>query len=99
MVCIGSVREGAQQFTQTLELRFYCSLRRYWLLETSAQGLRQQPLHHFAAHVGEAEVTALEAVGELLVVETELVQQRGVEIVDVDLVLHRVEPEVVGLAP
>ena len=49
-------------------------------------------------HVGEAEVAALEAVGELGVVEAEQVQDGGVEVVDVDLVLDGVEAEFVGLA-
>lgn len=34
--------------------------------------------------VGEAEVPALEAVGELFVVEAEEVEEGGVEVVDVD---------------
>src|SRR4051812_20973020 len=54
--------------------------------------------HHAAVHVGEAEIAALEAVGEPLVVEAELVEERGVEIVDVDGVFDGVEAEVVGAA-
>ena len=38
-------------------------------------------------HVGQPEVAALEAVGQPLVVEAEQVQDRGVQVVDVDLVL------------
>ena len=49
-------------------------------------------------HVGQAEVAALEAVGESCVVEAEQVQQRGVQVVDVDRVGDDVEAEVVGLA-
>ncbi len=49
-------------------------------------------------HVGEAEVAALEAEGELLVVEAEQVQDRGVEVVDVDAVFDGAEAELVGLA-
>ena len=48
--------------------------------------------------VGQAEVAALEAVGQLRVVEAEQVQHRGVQVVDVDLVLDDVEAELVGLA-
>ena len=48
--------------------------------------------------VGQAEVAAGEAVGERLVVEAEQVQDRGLEIVDVDRVLGDVEAEVVGRA-
>ncbi len=46
--------------------------------------------------VGEAEVAALEAEGEAGVVETEEVQERGVQVVDVHAVFDRVEAEVVG---
>ena len=49
-------------------------------------------------HVGQAEVAALEAEGELRVVEAEQVQDRGVQVVNVDAVLDGVEAEVVGLA-
>ena len=49
-------------------------------------------------HVGQAEIAALEAVGQLGVVEAEQVQDRGVQVVDVDLVGGCVEAELVGLA-
>ena len=51
-----------------------------------------------ARDVGQAEVAALETVGEPGVVEAEEVEDRGVEVVDVDLVLDAGEAEVVGLA-
>ena len=43
---------------------------------------RQQLRHHIPMHVGQAEIAALEAVGELGVVEAEQVQDRGVQVVD-----------------
>ena len=46
--------------------------------------------------VGQAEVAAGVAVGEGLVVEAEEVEDRGVEVVDVDLVLDGLEAELVG---
>ena len=49
-------------------------------------------------HVGQAEVAAGVAVGELFVVEAQQVQDRGVQVVDVDLVLDRLEAELVGRA-
>ena len=49
-------------------------------------------------HVGQAEVAAGVAVGELLVVEAQQVQDRGVQVVDVDLVLDGLEAELVGRA-
>ena len=47
-------------------------------------------------HVGQAEVAAGVAVGELLVVEAQQVQDRGVQVVDVDVVLDGLEAELVG---
>ena len=47
-------------------------------------------------NIGQAEIAAGVAVGESLVVEAEQVQDRGVQVVDVDLVLDRVEAEFVG---
>ncbi len=52
----------------------------------------------FAVDVGEAEVAALEAVGEAGVIEAEEVEEGGVEVVDVDGVAGGVEAEVVGFA-
>ena len=49
-------------------------------------------------HVGQAEVAALELVRQLLVVDAHEVQHGGVEVVDVDGVLHDVVAVVVGLA-
>src|SRR5688500_14704772 len=60
--------------------------------------LGEQLLDDVAVDVGETEVTTLETVRQLLVIEPELVQDRGVEVVDVDLVPSDVEAEFVGLA-
>src|SRR5687767_1568663 len=60
--------------------------------------LRQQFCHDLAAHVGEAEVAALESERELLVIDAEAMQERGVKIVNVDRVLDNVVTEVVRLA-
>src|SRR5215211_495547 len=57
---------------------------------------RQQGLNHLAVHVGQAEVAALEAEGQLLVVDPKQVQQRRLEVVDVDGVLGDVVAEVVA---
>jgi len=50
-----------------------------------------------AVDVGQAKVAALEAIRQPLVVEAEQVQQRRVQVVDVDLVLCHVEAELVAL--
>ena len=49
-------------------------------------------------HVGQPEIAALEAVGQLRVVEAEQVQDGGVEIVDVDSVGGGVDAELNRLA-
>ena len=49
-------------------------------------------------NVGQAVVAALEAEGQAFVVEAEQVQDRGLQVVDVDLVLGDREAELVGLA-
>ena len=53
-------------------------------------------MDHVAADVGQAEVAALELVGQPLVVDAEQVQHRGVQVVDVDDVLDGVVAELVG---
>ena len=60
--------------------------------------LSQNFLHEFSVDVGEAEVSSLEAVGELFVVEAEEVEEGGVEVVDVDLAIDHSEAEFVALA-
>ena len=58
--------------------------------------LRQNLLHHAPRHVGQAEVAAGVAERQLLVVQPQQVQDRGVEVVDVDGVLGDVDAVVVG---
>ena len=58
----------------------------------------RMPLTTLPAHVGQAEVAALEAEGEPLVVDAQQVEHRGVQVVDVDHVLDGVVAELVGLA-
>ena len=54
--------------------------------------------HHVAGHVGQAEVAALEAVGELRVVDAQQVQHRGVQVVNVDGVFDGGVAQLVGVA-
>lgn len=61
---------------------------------TSSDDARDQ----LAVDVGETEIPALVAEGEFLVVEAELVEQRGLEIVDADRILGGTVVEFVGLA-
>src|SRR4051812_46812354 len=60
--------------------------------------LREDALHHVAFHIGQPEVAAAVAVGELFVIEAEQVQHGRVQIVDVDAVFDALAAVVVGLA-
>ena len=53
-----------------------------WSLFCSSQNV----LHDLAINVGEAEVTALEAVGELFVIEPEQVHDGGLKVMDVNFI-------------
>ena len=55
--------------------------------------LRENVLHDIPSDVGETEVATVEAIRQLFVVEPHQVQQRGVQIVDVDLLLDRLVAE------
>ena len=50
--------------------------------------LRKDRLHHFTMHVGEAELAALEAEGEPLVVDAEQVQDGGLKVMHMDGMRH-----------
>src|SRR5439155_6954311 len=79
-----------------LEVPRICSIRRprrCW-----GPTLGEHFFDEVAVDVGEAEVAALEAVGEALVVEAEEVEDGSLEVVDVVLFLDGGEAEVVGLA-
>ena len=54
-----------------------------------AQCSRQDRLDHVAVHVGQAVVAALELERQPGVVDAQAVQDRGVQVVDVDGVLRR----------
>ena len=58
--------------------------------------LCQELRDHFAADVRQAEVPALELVGELRVVQAHQVKDGGVQVVDVDRVFDHVVAEIVG---
>src|SRR6187401_3507073 len=59
----------------------------------SASG--QNPLHDLSMHIRQPVLPALETIGEPLVVDAELMQDRRLQIVDVNGVLDDVEAEVV----
>ena len=61
--------------------------------------LGQKILHDVAVHVGEAEIAAGVAEGELLVIEAQQVQDRRVQVMDVHLVLDRARSRTRRCAP
>src|SRR6266850_4734277 len=58
----------------------------------------KNPRHYFPVHIGQSIMPSLEKVSELLMIETQQVQQRSVEIMDVNLVRHRFVSEIIGRA-
>src|SRR6185437_2335360 len=58
--------------------------------------LREELFDNVSGDVGQTEIAALEPVSELGVIEAEAIENRRVEVVDVDLVLDDVETEVVA---
>ena len=58
----------------------------------------QDVLDHLAVHVGQPVVPALELVGQPRVIDAQAMEDRGVQVVDVDRVAGDVVAEVVGLA-
>ena len=55
-------------------------------------------IHHPSMHIGQAEVAALEFVGQAFVVDPHLVQDGRLQVVDVDGVFHGVHAEFIALA-
>src|SRR5437660_8500381 len=60
--------------------------------------LHEDLVDDFAVDVGEAEIAAGVAVGELFVVDAQDVKQGGVKVVDGDAILDRLEAKLVGCA-
>ena len=69
-----------------------------WRLEAGSRSSRQQRLHQFAVDVGQSKIASLETVGQFGVVEAQQVQQRCVQVVHVNSVLHRVKAELIAFA-
>ena len=64
--------------------------------DRGTRSLGEDVVDDVAVDVGEAVLAALEFVGEGGVVDAELVEDGGLEVVDVDAVLGDIVPEVVG---
>lgn len=56
---------------------------------------RQNLPHHPPMDIREPEVTPLEPVGEFFMIKTQLVQKRGVQVMDMDFALDDSETELI----
>lgn len=63
-----------------------------------ANALGEDLLDQVSVDIGQTIVAALESEGQAGVIESEQMQDRGVEVVDMDWVLDSVEPKVIGFA-
>jgi hypothetical protein len=55
-------------------------------------------MYHLAMDIGETEVATLESVGELRVIEAEQMENRRVQVVNMDRVASDVESKIIGRA-
>ncbi len=93
---INHARLGESSYTTSHQS---CSTRRVKLHNVTAaliRWLRQDFFDHVAMHIGQTEIAAGVAVGQPLVVESHLVQHRGVKIVQRDFVLGHRHRQFVG---
>ena len=67
-------------------------------VDAASDRSREDVADDLAVHVRQSVVSSIASIREAFVVETELVQDRRVEIVHVNLVVHRQMPELVGRA-
>src|SRR4051794_27477457 len=103
---IGGGKRRARRFCQTKRIDAAPVTQRAWCdhqgrkpgrARTLVRRSGQDGLDDLAVDVGQAEVATLEAVGQARVVDAQEVQQRGLEVVDVDGVLDDVHRQVVRL--
>src|SRR5688572_6925409 len=65
-------------------------------LETFETVSGEQFLHDGAVNVGQAEIAPLKAVGQFGVIEAQQVEERRMQIMDVDPVFHDIEAQLIG---
>src|SRR3954452_16990024 len=82
--------EGVQQRSRKLVHSLH------WWLHRPSRHSRQDFMNYVTVHIRKAKVAARVTVRQLLVVETQQVQEGGVQVVDVDGILHGTEAELVG---
>ncbi|MFT6576443.1 MAG: hypothetical protein ACJA16_004652 [Akkermansiaceae bacterium] len=62
------------------------------------KALRDDIVHHLSVDIGETEIPSTISISERLMIESEQVEHRRVQVVEVDLVLHRFVAKLVGFA-
>ena len=70
-------------------LKYDCSetgRRREQRVDDSIISSRQNLLHHLPVHIGQAVIAAAEAEGQAFMIQSHEVQDRGVQVMDVDFV-------------
>src|SRR2546426_9841575 len=60
--------------------------------------LREDRFNHFTANIGQTEISALCAVGELFVIDTQEAEHSRVQIMDMDRVINSIVTEFIGAA-
>ena len=62
------------------------------------RNLREYFLNDGTLYIGQSKIAPLVAIGQLFVQQSKAVQNRSVEVVNVNLILNDVEAELIGLA-
>ena len=65
----------------------------HWSLDLGSS--RQNVLHHIPAHIGQPKISPRMPIGQPFMIEAEEVEHGGMEVVDVDDILHGPEAEFV----
>ena len=54
--------------------------------------------HHMTMHIGQTKIPAVITIGQLLMIQPHLMQQRGMQIMHVHLILHGIVAKLIGSA-
>src|SRR5688572_11912895 len=60
--------------------------------------LTQQLLHHFTGDIGQAKIASHVAVSQARMIKSQTMQERGLQVVNVDFVLRDIKAQIVGFA-
>ena len=56
----------------------------------------QDPLHHFSCHIGQAIIPTIVVMGQSFMIEPQEVEDRGVEVMNMDAVAADADAQVIG---